>query len=312
MHYFQDYFGKKEEIPINPKFKGMSNDELLITLKTIKDANDDMKNTMNILTEENKELKNTILNKPEKSSEFQNIYKDIKYTFFSSNESDIKENLKDLNDFLYDQYLLYDGLEEDEINDLNQLQIKEDKWSDNQDFFNFKQKIIERNYQELFRNMTSSSELQNLYGFKSDDKIEEHDNNNKINEINNNENIQENKDITNNNEIKNNTIKENNEKENKENNKEIKLETVSDKINSEEKKKKKKKKEKEKEKEKEKKSSNSITYDIGSLNPINDLKKKSSEKYDLDNLLDDENNDDNEISFKNLTNDNKNKGWGEE
>jgi hypothetical protein len=246
MHYFQDYFGKKEEIPINPKFKGMSNDELLITIKTIKDANDDMKNTMNILTEENKELKNTILNKPEKSSEFQNIYKDIKYTFFSSNESDIKENLKDLNDFLYDQYLLYDGLEEDEINDLNQLQIKEDKWSDNQDFFNFKQKIIERNYQELFRNMTSSSELQNLYGFKSDDTIEEHDNNNKINEINNNENIQENKDITNNNEIKNNTIKENNEKENKENNKEIKLETVSDKINSEEKKKKKKKKEKEK------------------------------------------------------------------
>jgi hypothetical protein len=285
MHYFQDYFSKKEEIKINPKFKGMSHDELLITIKTIKDANDDMKNTMNTLTEENKELKNTILNKPEKSSEFQNIYKDIKYTFFSSNEGDIKENLKELNDFLYDQYLLYDGLEEDEINDLNQLQIKEDKWSDNQDFFNFKQKIIERNYQELFRNMTSSSELQNLYGFKNDDTIEENDSNNKINEINNNENInndiKENKEITNNNEIKNNTIKENKENNN---NKEIKLETVSDKINSEEKKKKKKKKEKEKEKEK--KSSNSITYDIGSLNPINDLKKKSSEKYDLDNLLD--------------------------
>ena len=138
MHYIQGYFNKKEEIPINPKFKNMSHEELLMTMNMLKDANNDMKNSLNTLTEENKELKNIILNKPEKSSEYKNMLKDFKYTFFSSNEEGgLDDNMKEINDFLYDQYLLYGGLEEDEINDLNQLQIKEDKWSDNQDFFTF-------------------------------------------------------------------------------------------------------------------------------------------------------------------------------
>ena len=241
MHYIQGYFNKKEEIPINPKFKSMSHEELLMTMNTLKDANNNMKNSLNAFTEENKELKNLVLNKPEKSSEFKNIYKDIKTTFFSSNtsnEEDIKENMKEIKDFLYDQYLLYGGLEEDEINDLNQLQIKEDNCSDNQDFFIFKQKIIERNYQELFRNIIASSELHNLYGIKTDDNIEPNDfYNNNANENNNNIN-----------ELKNNDIKENNKKEDEseEKIKEIKMETVADKINSGEKKKKKNSNKKEK------------------------------------------------------------------
>ena len=293
-----DYFNKKEEIPLNPKFQQMTHEELLMVTKTIKDANNHMKQSLNELTEKKKNLENIILNKPENSSDFKNIYKDLKFTFFSSNDVDINENKKDLKDFLYDQYMLYGGLEEEEINDLNQLQIKEDKWSDNQDFFIFKQKILERNYQELFRNILVSGELQNLFGIKN---VNEMNNINIINEENNKE-INEN-------------VQNKNKIEDDKENKNIKLETVDDKINSGEKKKKSKKKKKDNDKSKKKgKKNNNINYDIGSLNPINDMKNKKKENNLFEDLLDKDNNEDsdNEISFKNLTSDNKNKGWEEE
>ena len=295
-----DYFNKKEEIPINPKFQQMTHEELLMVTKTIKDANNNMKQSLNELTEKKKNLENTILNKPENSSDLKNIYKDLKYTFFSSNDVDINENKKDLKDFLYDQYMLYGGLEEEEINDLNQLQINEDKWCDNQDFFIFKQKILERNYQELFRNIFVSGELQNLFGIKNTNEM------NNINIINEENNKETNEKVQNENENK-------IEDDKKINN--IKLETVDDKINSGEKKKKNKKKKKDNDKSKNKeKKNNNINYDMGSLNPINDMKNKKKENNLFEDLLDKENNEDsdNEISFKNLTSDNKNKGWGEE
>ena len=125
--------------------------------------------------------------------------------------------------------------EEEEINDLNQLQINEDKWCDNQDFFIFKQKILERNYQELFRNILVSGELQNLFGIKNTNEM------NNINIINEENNKETNEKVQNENENK-------IEDDKKINN--IKLETVDDKINSGEKKKKNKKKKKDNDKSK--------------------------------------------------------------
>ena len=282
------FFNKKKEVPINPKFKEMSHEELLLTAKTLKDANNNVKGTLNQLTTQNNELKDSILNRQKNSSELKNIYRDLKYTLFSSNEVDINEKNKDFNDFLYDQYLLYDGIEEEEINYLNQLKIKEDNWSDNKDIFIFKQKIIERNYQELFKNILASKELKQLYGIKNNEIT------NNINEINNKEN----------------TIikKESNIKDEKKENKDIKLETLSDKIEPKQEKKKENKSE-----EKEKKN-NSNKFNVESINPIKNLKKEDKKNnYFLDGLLDEENNDDdNGISFKDLTNGNKNNGWDEE
>ena len=286
----------KGKVPINPKFQEMSHDELLLTAKTIKEANDNLKETLNAVTEENTNLKNSIVNKKKNSSDLKDIYK----TLFLSNETNVNEKNKEFNDFLYDQYLLYDGLEEEDINDLNQIKVKEDNWSDNKDLFVFKQKIIERNYQKLFRNIAASKELQNLYGIKED--------------------------LTNDNSMDNSTEENNNkndiihkENENKEEEKENtdELVTLSDKIDGNKKKKKNKKKnnkEKEKENEKEKKKEKerpekkeSNKFNQGNLNPINNLKKDS---INLDNLLDDESNDNEGLSFKDLSN--KNNGWEEE
>ena len=281
----------KEKVPINPKFQEMTHDELLLTTKTIKEANNNLKETLNKVTEENASLKNSIINQKKNSSDLKDIYK----TLFLYNEINVNEKNKEFNDFLYDQYLLYDGLEEEDVNDLNQLKIKEDNWSDNKDLFIFRQKIIERNYQKLFRNIAASKELQNLYGIKED--LINDDNLDYSTEENNNKN---------NDNIKENEIKE----EQKDNTDE--LVTLSDKIDGNKKKKKNKKKQnKEKEKEKEKEKSEkkeSNKFIQGNLNPINNLKK---DNINLDNLLEDEESNDKEgLSFKDLSN--KNNGWEEE
>jgi len=271
----------KGKVPINPKFQEMSHDELLLTAKTIKEANNNLKETLNSVTEENTALKNSIVKK-KNSSDLKDIYK----TLFLTNETNENEKNKEFNDFLYDQYLLYDGLEEEDINDLNQLKIKEENWSDNKDLFIFKQKIIERNYQKLFRNIAASRELQNLYGIKDDIQMDN------STEDNNNQN---------------NIIHKENEakKEQKENTDE--LVTLSDKIEGSKKKKKnKKKQDKEKEKEKPEKKESS-KFNQGNLNPINNLKK---DNINLDNLLEEEINDNEGLSFKDLSN--KNNGWEEE
>ena len=278
----------KKEIQINPKFEKMSHEELLETMYKLKEENNKKKEISNKLTEENKELKDSILNKAKNSLEVKNIYNDLKSTFFSSSDSseNFNEKNKDFNDFIYDQYLLYGGLEEEDINDLNQFKINEDNWSDNKDFFIFKQKIIERNYQELFRNIAASNELHNLF------KSEEENINNSINE----DNIDKNNNIINDNNInEDKKIKNENDNEIKEENKGNKLSTISDKIENENQKNdmvKEEVKEKEKEQEeiKEKKNSSEINkFNTERLNPLNNFKKKEEPKNVFDDLLNNEN-----------------------
>ena len=276
MNFLGNYFGKKEEIIIDPKFKRMSKEELILTANTLKDANNNLKSSLNELTTKNNNLKETILGKKKKSSEIKNFVKDMKYTLFSSGEIDNNEKNKELNDFIYDQYFLYGGLEEEEINDLNQIKMKEDNWADNKDFFILKQKIIERNYQELFKNISISEELNKLFPFKE----EENKNNNDIKE-----------------EIKLNE-KNINKNENKEEKKTIKKEIKKHKIKKENKKSPKI--------EKENKEQKNI-FDIDKLNPNKD--KKIHYKLEDFNFLEQDNKE--SLSLNQLS-DEKNKKWDDD
>ena len=276
MNFLGNYFGKKEEIIIDPKFKRMSKEELILTANTLKDANNNLKSSLNELTTKNNNLKETILDKKKKSSEIKNFVKDMKYTLFSTGEIANNEKNKELNDFIYDQYFLYGGLEEEEINDLNQIKMKEDNWADNKDFFILKQKIIERNYQELFKNISISEELNKLFPFKE----EENKNNNDIKE-----------------EIKLNE-KNINKNENKEEKKTIKKEIKKHKIKKENKKSAKIEKEKKEEKN---------TFDIDKLNPNKD--KKIHYKLEDFNFLEQ---DKKESLSLNQLSDEKNKKWDDD
>ena len=280
MNFLIKYFNQNE-YQINPDFEKMPQEQLVNLAYSLKDKNNKNKEEIDKYTEENNTLKDTILNRKKNTSEIKSIYKDLKNTlFFSSEEPDINQKNKDFTDFLYDQYLLYGGLEEEEINDLNQIKIKEDNWSDNQDLFIFKQKIIERNYQELFRNIAASNELKKLYGL-----------NNVIND--NNSNVV--KDSSN----------------STEDNKKEKLNLNSDKnvtVTGEGKKKKvKSKKDKDKDKLKDKKSSSDLKskINIDSIDPIKNMKKKEETNNLLDDLLKEDNiEEDNEISFKDISKNN--------
>ena len=276
MNFLGNYFGKKEEIIIDPKFKRMSKEELILTANTLKDANNNLKSSLKELTTKNNNLKETILDKKKLSSEIKNFVKDMKYTLFSTGEIDNNEKNKELNDFIYDQYFLYGGLEEEEINDLNQIKMKEDNWADNKDFFILKQKIIERNYQELFKNISISEELNKLFPFKE----EENKNNNDIKE-----------------EIKLNE-KNINKNENKEEKKTIKKEIKKHKIKKENKKSAKIEKEKKEEKN---------TFDIDKLNPNKD--KKIHYKLEDFNFLEQ---DDKESLSLNQLSDENNKKWDDD
>ena len=260
MKFIGNYFGKKDEIVIDPKFKKMSKDELILTANTLKDANENLKLSLEELNKNNKLLKENLLNKEKKSSEIKNFVQDIGYTLFSFEDIDNNEKNKELNDFIYDQYLLYGGLEEEEINDLNQIKIKEDNWTDNKDFFIFKQKIIERNYQELFKNILISEELNKLFDLNEIIENKNKENNN----IENNIKKEEKKIVNNNKESENNKI--NDKKDRKDNGKH--------KIKSG------KKKEKNKETKKEVKK-----FNIDNLNPEKD--KKINYRLDDFNFLDD-------------------------
>ena len=280
MNFLIKYFNQNE-YQINPDFEKMPQEQLVNLAYSLKEKNNKNKEEIDKYTEENNTLKDTILNRKKNTSEIKSIYKDLKNTlFFSSEEPDINQKNKDFTDFLYDQYLLYGGLEEEEINDLNQIKIKEDNWSDNQDLFIFKQKIIERNYHELFRNIAASNELKKLYGL-----------NNVVND--NNSNVV--KDSSN--------ISEDNKKE--------KLNLNSDKnvaVTGEGKKKKvKSKKDKDKDKLKDKKSSSDLKskINIDSIDPIKNMKKKEETNNLLDDLLKEDNiEEDNEISFKDISKNN--------
>ena len=275
MKYFKKYFNQNEN-QINPDFEGMPQEQLVNLAYSLKEKNNKYKEEIDKLTEENNTLKDSILNRKKNTSEIKNIYKDLKNTLFFSEELDINEKNKEFMDFLYDQYLLYGGLEEEEINDLNQIKIKEDNWSDNKDLFIFKQKILERNYQELFRNIAASSELQKLFGVNNTNiNIAKDDNNDNDNNI--------------------------------EDNKKEKLSVQSDKNVIGEGKKKLTKHKKDKDKLKEKNSSNDIKskINIESIDPIKNMKKKEEKNNLLDDLLkDDDNEEDNKISFKDLSKNN--------
>jgi hypothetical protein len=53
MKLIGSYFGKKEEIIIDPKFKQMAKDELLLTANTLKEANKNLKESLNEITSTN-------------------------------------------------------------------------------------------------------------------------------------------------------------------------------------------------------------------------------------------------------------------
>jgi hypothetical protein len=146
---------------------------------------DDLQHTLHILQDENKILKNKVRllensvlgnndDKNSTQSQFSNLFKDLKSTFTYTHPGDTKQllsgtghdsntTISEFKKFLCDNLLFYNSFDEDDVEYLNNIHLSGDDWEKNKDLFLFKQKILEKNYNEMFKNMTVAREIDDLH-----------------------------------------------------------------------------------------------------------------------------------------------------
>ena len=142
--------------PINNKeYEEISKEELASIASNLNIENKALKIDLENKINENKIFKNNILNNDDDSSKFNKFFNEIKTTFLTNENDKNSDNiyLNRFKNFLYSQYLFYGEIEEDDINYLNQIKINKNEDWEGKDIFIFKQNIIERNYNELFKNI---------------------------------------------------------------------------------------------------------------------------------------------------------------
>ena len=197
MSFFELFKSKKPE-KNNPLYEKMEREELVNVASNLNIENKALKNNLEEKIKENKQLKNSILNSNDNSSGLDKFFNEIKTTFLSPEDDDDfdKKYSNQFKNFLFEQFFFYGGIEEDEINFLNQINVNKDQdYQSNKDIFLFKQKILERNYNELIRNLLISNELNSF--------IDKNQINVKKNNLNSNFNLYD-SEISNNQTIKNN------------------------------------------------------------------------------------------------------------
>lgn len=88
------------------------------------------------------------------------FFSEFKSTFITNERTtESNKSVGDFKRFLYDNMLFYNNLEEDDVDYLNSINIYEEDWEKNRELYIFKQKIIERNYREMFKNIQYANEL---------------------------------------------------------------------------------------------------------------------------------------------------------
>lgn len=165
--------GGNKETPVDDKFADMSKEDLITTATILQDGYEKLKVDYSDLQKENKLLKNSVINNSsDQSSEFGKFFSDFKNAILDDGVSPEK-NLNDFKAFLYNEYLFYGGIEEDDVNFLNQINIADDAdWEKNKNIYLFKQKILERNYREMFNNLLISNEINTFLQKEKPHKIE--------------------------------------------------------------------------------------------------------------------------------------------
>ncbi len=157
----------------NKEYEEISKEELASIASNLNIENKALKIDLENKINENKILKNNILNNDDDSSKFNKFFHEIKTTFLANENDKNSDNiyLNRFKNFLYSQYLFYGGIEDDDINYLNQVKINQNEDWEGKDIFVFKQNIIERNYNELFKNILISNELNKILDKVSNNNI---------------------------------------------------------------------------------------------------------------------------------------------
>ena len=278
----------------NEDYNKMTKEQLVPIATNLNNQNQELKNNLKSIMDDSALLNNSIINNSnDNNTQFGKMFIDLKKSLLTyENGKNINNNSIEFKKYLYKNNLFFGGIEEDNINLLKEIKVKQDdEWLNNKNNLLFKQKLLERNYKELFRNLLISKEFNNILDKPLNDNSNKKQNNvlnnNKIENItlndiisnkNNNNNFNDNINYNYPNIIKNET---NEIKEFPSQKKEI--EKISPK----------------------KKESDFVTKMKQTL----PKKQKKLDENLLNNLLSDE---DEEISFSNLNKKQHKKGWDED
>lgn len=131
------------------------------TITLLKDESKFIKEKYNQLLKENELLKQSIFtNSNQSNSQITKIFKEFKSAFFSyDSNTETNKSIRDFKNFLFQNLLLYNSVEEEDIDVLNAINITDSDWNNNKDIFIFKQNLLERNYNQLMENLIVSNEL---------------------------------------------------------------------------------------------------------------------------------------------------------
>ena len=124
----------------NKEYEEISKEELASIASNLNIENKALKIDLENKINENKILKNNILNNYDDSSKFNKFFNEIKTTFLTNENEKNSDNiyLNRFKNFLHSQYLFYGGIEDDDINYLNQVKINQNEDWEGKDLFVFK------------------------------------------------------------------------------------------------------------------------------------------------------------------------------
>lgn len=152
--------GGSEDSDQRIDYTQLSNDKLLIKASKLKSENENIKEKINKLSNENCILKNSIINDKANSShsEFGKLYNNILKQFIKQKAENF--DVKNFENFLYNQKLFYGFSEEDKYNNIEKFnEINDSNFKEYKEDYLFRQNILERNLNEIYRNLLMSKEL---------------------------------------------------------------------------------------------------------------------------------------------------------
>lgn len=131
------------------------------TINYLKDESRILKGKYNQLLKENELLKNSIFSESDQgNSNISKIFKEFKSAFFSyDSNSETNQDVKNFKNFLFQHMLLYNSVEEEDIDYLNSLNITNSEWANNKEIFIFKQNLLERSLNQITENLLVCNDL---------------------------------------------------------------------------------------------------------------------------------------------------------
>jgi hypothetical protein len=135
---------------------------------------EDIQHTLSVLQEENKILKSkvrilensifedkssTSQTNSATSTQFGKIFKELKSTILYNTDEEPRDNLHEFKRFLFDNMLFHGSIDEEDADILNNIQISDVDWEKKKEIYLFKQRVLEKNYADMFRNLLVSNQL---------------------------------------------------------------------------------------------------------------------------------------------------------